>query len=88
MTHELIVQYSVKDVDHVLKQHTLKTGTAAHVHLLHPVCARGQIDQLPKKLISSLAVSLERLVNARSQIQNLLPPLGSPSQYLLVNLAA
>ena len=69
MTHELIVQYSVKDEDYVNS-----TGTAAHARLLHPVCARGQINQLSKKLFSLLAVSLKRLVNARSQIQNLLPP--------------
>ena len=40
------------------KQHALITGTAAHVHLLHPVCARGQINQLAKKLVSLLAISL------------------------------
>ena len=27
-------------------------GRNAHAHLLHPVCARGQINQLGKKLVS------------------------------------
>ena len=68
INHELIVQYSV-----LCMQHVLIAGTV-HARLLHPVCARGQINQLPKKLVSLIAVSLERLVNARCQAQSLLPP--------------
>ena len=34
------------------KQHTPIAGRNAHAHLLHPVCARGQINQLGKKLVS------------------------------------
>ena len=56
------------------KQHAAIVVSNVHAHLLHPVCAHGQINQLAKKLVSLLAVSLERLVNARSQIPNLLPP--------------
>ena len=37
-------------------------GMNAHAHLLHPVCARGIINQLAKKLVRLLAVSLERFV--------------------------
>ena len=72
-THELTVQYSVKCVD-LCKQHALTASTAAHACLPYPICARGQINQLAKKLVSLLAVCLERLVNARREIQNLLPP--------------
>ena len=57
MTHELIVQYSVKYVD-LCKQHALIAGTAAHVCLPYPVYARSQINQLAKKLFSLLAVCL------------------------------
>ena len=56
------------------KQHTPKVVSNAHAPLLHPVCTHGQINQLAKKLISLLVVSLERFVKARSQIQSLLPP--------------
>ena len=61
-------------------------GSAARAHLLHPVCARGQINQQAKKLVSLLAVSLAGIVNTRSQLHNL-PPRGSLSEYLYVNLA-
>ena len=56
------------------KQHPPIVLSNIHAHLLLPVCARGQNNQLAKKLVSLLAVSLERFVNARSQIQNLLSP--------------
>ena len=44
-----------------------------HAHLLHPVQARDLINQLAKKLISSLAVSPAACVKLRSKEQNLLP---------------
>ena len=47
---------------------------SVHVHLLHPILARGLTNQQPKKLVSLLAVSIARLAKARSEIQNLLPP--------------
>ena len=34
------------------KQHTPIAGRNAHAHLLHPVCACDQINQLGKKLVS------------------------------------
>ena len=52
----MIVQYRL------CKQHAHIAGSVAHAHLVHPVSARGQINQLAKKLVSLLAVSLERLV--------------------------
>ena len=52
------------------KQHAPTVVSNAHAHLLHPVCARGQINQLAKKLVSLLAVSRERLVNTRSQLHS------------------
>ena len=45
----------------------------AHAHLPHPVQARDLINQLAKKLISSLAVSPTACVKLRSKEHNLLP---------------
>ena len=56
------------------KQHASIVGSAVHAYLLHSICACGQINQLAKRLVSLLAVSLKRLVNSRSQIQNVLLP--------------
>ena len=42
------------------------------MHLLHPVRARDLINQLAKKLVSSLAISPARRVKARRQKQNLI----------------
>ena len=55
------------------KQHTPIVVSNAQAPLLHPVCVCGQINQLAKKLVSLLVVSLERFVKARSQIQSLDP---------------
>ena len=40
----------------------------AHAHLLHPVLARDLINQLAKKLVSSLAVSPMATQEAKSKI--------------------
>ena len=52
--------------------HTLD-GIVAHAHLLPPVRTRDLINQLVKKLLSLLAVSLTACVKPRSEDQNLLP---------------
>ena len=41
----------------------------AHVHLLHPVQAHDLINQLAKKLVSSLAISPTACVKLRSKEQ-------------------
>ena len=65
---------SVEDIYYIDdEQHAPIVVSNAHAHLLHPVCARGQINQLAKKLVSLLAVSLERFVKARNKTQNPLP---------------
>ena len=77
MTHELHTLLTVQSkVCRLCKQHALTASTAAHACLPYPGCARGQINQrqLAKKLVTKFArrLSRERLVNARSQIQNFL----------------
>ena len=57
-------------------------------YLLHPVQARDLINQLAKKLISSLAISPMACVKERSEEQNLLPPWRWLLLYLLLNQAA
>ena len=47
-------------------------GIMVHAHSLHPVRAREIINQLAKKLVSSLDVSQTAFVKARSEEQNLL----------------
>ena len=62
--HLLVHSYSTVQCKgcRLCKQHVHIAGNAAHAHLLHPVCARGHINQPAQKLVSLLAVSLERLV--------------------------
>ena len=51
----------------------LHCSNVVHAHLLHPVRTRDLINQLAKKLFSSLAISPVRHVKARREKQNLLP---------------
>ena len=50
----------------------MQISTLVHARLLHPVRACDLINQLAKKLVSLLTISLARRVKARSQKQNLL----------------
>ena len=42
------------------KQHASTAVSTVHMHLLYPVCAHGQINQLAKKLLSLFAVPYSR----------------------------
>ena len=69
-----MVKERVKSIDYVNSTCMMLHSTSvAHVHLLYPVRAPDLINQLAKKLVSSLAISHTRCVKARCQKQNLLP---------------
>ena len=66
-------QYGKGDTDYVNSMRMmLHCSTLAHAHLLHPIRACDLINQLAKKLITLLAISLVTRVKARSQKRNLL----------------
>ena len=71
-----------------LRTYHVYCSCACAVVNIHPVCACCKINQVPKKLVSSLAVSLARLLKSRSQGQNLQPPRRSHEHYLLTNQAS
>ena len=48
----------------------LHYNIVVHVHSQHPVRTHGLTNQLAKKLVSLLAISPVRCVNARSQKRN------------------
>ena len=47
--HLIIPQLAIRD-------HLPQAIRNAHAHVTHPVCARGQVNQLAKKLVTSFAV--------------------------------
>ena len=62
----LKLQYrAFKATQLAIRKHLPRAMSSAHARVTHPVCARGEVNQLAKKLVTSLTVSLERLVKAR-----------------------
>ena len=59
---------------YLCKQHTHDFDIVAHAHLLHPVRAGGLINQLAKKLVTSLAISPVKCLKAISAEQYLPRP--------------
>ena len=72
MRSHSVVKEKVQGIDYVTS--TSRYCTAASLHLQHPLQACCLINQLVKKLVSLVTVSLVRCVKARSQKQKLIPP--------------